>query len=306
MTTVYYYAQTFDKDPATDLPIATSLQHLFNDPHLRPNDTIVIYLSSLHFGTEPDTGKAYLHLNDDNVNMLDAFMDEVHDLCLHALCDVEIRVMLGGAGGAYTALFYDFNTRYVLLRDFLKRYSIIRGIDLDVEESLDDNAQIALSKIQKLIQQLHIDFVLNQSNTTFSISMAPVAYALTDDSVGMGGFSYKALLHSREGHYINQWNVQAYGCYDAETFKAIVDNGFEACKLVFGMLGDDYEEATGFVQAMTELESIASSYPVLHGAILWEFGDTKIDGVLWGQAVRRATCADRAQVSNRESSCITM
>ena len=28
----------------------------------------------------------------------------------------------------------------------------------------------------------------------------------------------------------------------------------------------------------------------MRGCILWEYGDTKIDGVAWGQAIRRAIC----------------
>ena len=293
MTTTYYYAQTFDKDPVTDLPLATSLQNLFSDPNLTQRDSIVVYLSSLHIGTEPDTGQPYLHLNDVNVNMLDAFMRDVQHQSSFAVCDVEIRVMLGGAGGAYTALFYDYDKRYAILHDFLKMYPFVRGIDLDVEESLAEDSHVALTKLQTLITQLLTEFVRGGSTTPFSISMAPVAYALTDTSVGMGGFSYKELLQSPQGNYISQWNVQAYGCYDVETFQAIVDNGFDTPRLVFGMLGDEFEEATEFASAMTKLESIASTYPAFRGAILWEYGDTKIDGVSWGQSVRRAICAGK-------------
>lgn len=309
MTTTYYYAQTFAKDPVTDLPLATSLQNLFSDPNLTHLDSIVVYLSSLHIGTEPDTGKPYLHLNDVNVNMLDAFMQDVHHQCSLAVCHVEIRVMLGGAGGAYTALFYDYDKRYALLCNFLKEYPFVHGIDLDVEESLDDDARVALTKMQKLITQLHTDFVYTGATTPFSISMAPVAYSLTDNSVGMGGFSYKELLHSSQGSYISQWNVQAYGCYDAETFQAIVDNGFDTSRLVFGMLGDEYEEATDFTTVMTELETIATTYPTFRGAIIWEYGDTKIEGVVWGQAVRRAICAGKqrhAMKNQGDYSCVVM
>ena len=309
MTTTYYYAQTFDKDPNTGLPTASSLQHIFADSNLLPSDTIVVYLSSLHVGTEPDTGEPYLHLNDDNVNLLDAFFEDVQLQCLQALCHVEIRVMLGGAGGAYTALFYDYDTRYAILHDFLKKYPLICGIDLDVEESLDDDAHVALTKIQQLITQLHTDFVHGEGSTPFSISMAPVAYALTDTNVGMGGFSYKELLQSPQGNYISQWNVQAYGCYDVETFQAIVDNGFDTPRLVFGMLGDEFEKATDFASAMTKLETIAKTYPTLRGAILWEYGDTKIEGVSWGQAVRRAICAGKqlhANDNQGEHFCVVM
>jgi hypothetical protein len=72
-----------------------------------------VYLAALHVGTDA-TGKAYLHLNNDDVDTLDDFVLDVslYRRSREAVCTVDLRVMLGGAGGAYIALFADFEPRY--------------------------------------------------------------------------------------------------------------------------------------------------------------------------------------------------
>jgi hypothetical protein len=152
-----------------------------------------VYLSSLHFGVDKDHNK-YLHLNDINVDALDTFFHDAHTQCALAVCNVEIRVMLGGAGGAYHALFSDYQTYYTLLKSFLNKYTFIRGIDLDVEEILDDQPTIALARIQRLIRSLDTDFKHTSTplvaTTPFTITMAPVASSLADKTtIGLGGFS---------------------------------------------------------------------------------------------------------------------
>lgn len=302
MTIVHYYAQTFPFNATTHLPVASSLDPLLNDSTLVATDRVVIYLSSLHFGVDGTTQKPYLHLNDLSVDQLEPFFEDVRTRCQNAKCRVDIRVMLGGAGGAYNVLFSHFALYYLLLKRFLQNHTYITGIDLDVEETLDADPQLALGKIQHLIQQLHSDFSFSSDHPSFAITMAPVAFALTDDSVGMGGFVYNALESSPQGALITHYNVQAYASYDFSTFKSIVNNGFAPEKLVFGMLGDNYENATVFGTAMTQLHTIATVYPQIAGAILWEYGDTKIDGVVWGQAVRRALGSHSSACSPPEKS----
>ena len=107
----YLYAQTFPSDPVTKKPVATSLQALFQDATLSEQDTLVVYLAALHVGTDA-TGKPYLHLNNDDVDTLDDFVLDVYRRSREAVCTVDLRVMLGGAGGAYIALFADFEPRY--------------------------------------------------------------------------------------------------------------------------------------------------------------------------------------------------
>jgi hypothetical protein len=288
MGPIHVYVQTFATDPTTGKPTAASLHPLLNDSTLSTRDSIVVYLSSLHLGTDA-RGISYLHLNNDNVDTLDDFFADVQARSSSAVCPVEIRVMLGGAGGAYTTLFADFEPRYALLHNFLKKHAFLTGIDLDIEEVLDPDSKKALTKVQRLLARLHEDFVV--PCPSFRISMAPIAESLTCDSTGLGGFSYTALLRSVEGSYVTVFNVQAYGCYAVATFQAIVQNGFLPKMLVFGMLGNEYGHATAFTEAMTELENIANIYCDFGGAILWEYGDTAIDGVAWEQAVRRAVRA---------------
>ena len=303
----HVYAQTFPSDPVTKKPVATSLQALFQDATLSEQDTIVVYLAALHVGTDV-TGKPYLHLNNDDVDTLDDFFRDVYRRSREAVCTVDLRVMLGGAGGAYTALFADFEPRYALLRNFLQKYPFLNGVDLDIEEVLDPDATQALAKVQRLLTRLHDDFVAPRDRAPphvppFHLSMAPVAGALLTDAPGLGGFSYQELQRSAVGAYVTQFNVQAYGCFTVATFHAIVKEGFLPETLVFGMLGNSYGNATTFARAMTALETICLLYPTFGGTIVWEYGDTAIDGVAWEQAVRRALIAggSRAAVAWAES-----
>ena len=44
------------------------------------------------------------------------------------------QIMMGGAGGAYADLFSNYETYYTLLKDFIQQHSIIKGIDIDIED----------------------------------------------------------------------------------------------------------------------------------------------------------------------------
>ena len=71
----HYYAQSFPTHPTTHLPTAYTLRPLLTDPTLASDDVIIIYLSSLHFGTDtPQTATPYLHWNDIDVNALERLM----------------------------------------------------------------------------------------------------------------------------------------------------------------------------------------------------------------------------------------
>lgn len=309
-----YYAQTFPTDPTTHKPSAKSVQPLLDDWVVRTKTmpctvSIVIYLSSLHVGTDPTTGAPYLHLNDDNVDTLQAFFADVQQRCAHAQAQqprlrVELRAMLGGAGGAYTALFADFAHRYLLVRDFCTTHADwLKGLDLDIEEPLDDDPSNALDKACTLIRRLHADLP-----TGFALTMAPVAYSLTaPEATGMGNFCYHTLVHQRpEGALLRALNVQAYGCYTKDTFDRIVRAGYDPSRLVFGMLGDENGAATDFGRAMTALADIRRAYPSVGGAILWEYGDTQVDPIVWGEAVVRALMpALQAYRSDTTGVCVT-
>lgn len=251
---IIYYYQTF-----------SSLKKLSS---LKLSNTYV-YVSSLHFGKD-DEGNRYLHLNDDNPDHQSSLWDDVK---LASEKGVNILVMLGGAGGAYTSFFENeesFNAYYKLLYLFLKKYPFIKGIDLDVEENVD------ILYIIRLIAKLDRDF-----GQDFIISMAPVVGAMETDYPGMGGFNYKTLYNTMEGRRINWFNVQCYGDYTHEIYKNIINNGYPPDKIVFGMLGDNYD-SNSFKIVLDEITKIKNIYHNMSGVMIWEYGDTKIDPIEWG------------------------
>ena len=96
--------------------------------------------------------------------------------------------MVGGAGGAFTELFSNFDVYYETLHTFLVSKPWIQGINLDVEET------VTIENIKKLINKIHNDFGEN-----FVISMAPVSSAMESDEPGMGGLFIKNYLIRPKG-----------------------------------------------------------------------------------------------------------
>ena len=297
MATISYYSQSFpvkdgQPDPTQTLALVESL--------LASNvEKVIIYFSSLHFGTD-DKGRRYLHFNDQNVSSLEPFF---HSLAVFlkpfSKEKVEFRVMLGGAGGAYAVLFEAFDVYYSMLQSFLVSYQFISGIDLDVEEMLDTDESRALVKIQKLISRIHTDtHGFMERERGFAITMAPVASSLTSGGTGMGGFSYKKLLKSNVGKQVSGLNVQFYGCFSEETFRAVVENGFPTSMITAGMLGDDYGASNALATAMSTLEGVETELGSLQGIVLWEAGDTKIDPYQWGREVMRASGKKKPVLAN--------
>ena len=248
---IIYYYQTF-----------SSLKPLI----LTNIKNICIYASSLHFGRDT-SGAPYLNLNDSAPEQQTYVLMDLENANLNG---ITIMVMLGGAGGAYGALFRDFDAYYQLLYLFLKKYPFIKGIDLDVEEP------VTLPNIQLLIKCLDRDF-----GKKFIITMAPISPSMSSDNPGMGGFSYKKLYQSWQGQRINWFNVQCYGNYTAAVYQSIIENGYPADKIVFGMLGDSYNPAN-FPAALNEIKRVSHDYVNMGGVCLWEYGDTTIDPIVWG------------------------
>ena len=100
MKTIYYY-QSF-----------CGLEKLYS--HVQDIDTII--LSSIHFSSY--RSDPYIHLNDypPTSPKFDSVWTELHKLYSQG---VEIILMIGGAGGAYDALFKNFDIFYPLLKDLL-------------------------------------------------------------------------------------------------------------------------------------------------------------------------------------------
>jgi len=256
MKTIYYY-QTF-----------CGLEKLY--PHVQDIDTII--LSSIHFSTYKN--EPYIHLNDYHPNspMFDNVWVELQKLYEQG---VEIILMVGGAGGAYQALFSNFDLYYPLLFKLLREYPFISGIDLDIEES------VSINDVKKFINVLVDDF-----GVEFTITMAPVSYALMNDGSGLGGFSYKELYNSPEGKHINWFNTQCYGSYTLDTYDKIIKNGYPPEKVVFGMLAGDYAD---FTKSLTEINKVKEIYNNVKGVFVWEYCDAppdKNDSSQWCKIIK--------------------
>ena len=252
---IIYYYQEFK-------PLKPLIEKKFSD--------IYIYISSVHFG-KSSGNTPYIHINDTLPNNQNDLWDIVKDASNN---NITIMLMIGGAGGAYGALFSNFETYYKLLFDLITQYKdIIKGVDLDIEEYTD------LLKVRMLIDRLSYDFGYD-----FIITMAPIAPSMYSDENGMGGFSYKDLYNSPEGQRINWFNVQCYGDYTLDIYQSIIKNGYPPNKIVFGMLGDNYD-TDSFKQALTEIDNVLTIYPDMGGCVLWEYSDTRIDPIIWGSDI---------------------
>ena len=293
MTTISFYAQSLPKAPSGDYPDATTTFSLID--RVKPRiEKVIIYFSSLHFGVDIN-GKKYLHLNDQDVNTLKPFLSQLNNfICHYSSTQLEFRFMLGGAGGAYQALFSDFEAYYGLLRDFFLNNKFISGVDLDVEESLSNSSQDSLQKIRKLIKRIHTDtHGFMERSRGFNITLAPVASSLANNGPGMGGFCYKDLLGTEEGEMISGLNVQVYGCFNKDTFRTMFNNNYPPKLITIGMLGDEYTSVTEFLTAMSIVEDMPKIFKSVQGFILWESGDTAIDPYQWTRAVLRAIDSSR-------------
>ena len=248
---IYYYQEFIPLKPL----IEKSLSNVY------------IYISSIHFGKGSDS-IPYIHINNNEPNNQNDLWDIVKEASNN---NITIMLMIGGAGGAYGALFSNFEIYYKLLFDLITQYKdIIKGVDLDIEEYVD------IIKVRMLIDRLSYDF-----GDDFIITMAPIAPSMYTDENGMGGFSYKDLYNSKEGQRINWFNVQCYGNYSFNTYKSIIQNGYPENKIVFGMLGDNYD-TDSFKQALNEIYNVVTLYTDMAGCVLWEYSDTKIDPIIWG------------------------
>ena len=240
---VCYYYQTF-----------IGLDAILENPDII--DTIIV--SSIHFGNNGD-GSPYIHLNDLEPSNKEFDTLWTQTKTLATTHNKEIILMLGGAGGAYSALFAKYAIYYPMLIDTIKSHSWISGIDLDIEE------YVSIDDIKMLIRDINAEFGDN-----FVITMAPLAGSLMIDKSGMGGFIYKDLYNSPEGKCITRFNVQAYGSYTFKTFETIVNNGYPAKKIVLGMESGQFN-TDDFKDALNEIKYLADTYQDIGGVFSWEY-----------------------------------
>ena len=257
--TIYYY-QTF-----------VGLHDLMD--HAQDIDVIIV--SSIHFGKDK-SGKKGIHLNDNlpENSIFNQLWLETEKLSAQGCT---IMLMMGGAGGAYTELFNDFDVYYPLLKQLITTKSWIKGIDLDIEES------VSIENTKKLIKCLIRDFGDN-----FIITMAPVSSSLQKDGSSMAGFNYKELYESSEGKHIHWFNTQCYYSFSLETLESIVNNGYPPHKIVMGMESGQFTKDT-FPQALKAIKDMKSIYPDLGGVYDWEYlnapPDTK-DPSQWAKLMK--------------------
>lgn len=220
-------------------------------------DTVVthIHVSSIHFGIDGNN-QPYIHLNDYPPNH-PKFTEVWNQLEEASKLGIKIVLMIGGAGKAFSCLFSNFDIYYKLLKDVVAQYPFISGFDLDVEEC------VPINNIKKLISQINIDY-----GNKFIISMAPVAFALEQDTPGLGGFNYKELYNSLEGQRINYFNTQFYYDFDEQSYQLVINNGYPPSKIVLGMTSN-----IDVNKSKTIVHNLCQQYSNFGGVYDWEYFD---------------------------------
>ena len=249
MTRIIYYYQSFcglDKILVKNTPVTH------------------IHLSSVHFGLD-DNLQQYIHLNNDSP--YDSKFDSVwRDTEKADNLGIKIILMIGGAGGGYSSLFSNFDIYYDLLYRLIKDKPFIKGIDLDIEET------VKIENVQMLINKIVKDF-----GKEFIISMAPIESSLQEDYNGMGGFCYKTLLNSDEGKYIDYFNCQFYEDYSLEAYNKVVKNGYNPKMIVMGTMTPD------IFDTITQVNDVYKNN--FGGVYLWEYMFALPDGLSWAKNI---------------------
>lgn len=241
MTKIIYYYQTF-----------IGLNDLFSKATIPVTH---IHLSSIHFGKDYKNN-SYIHLNDYSPD--DYRYNELwEDLEKAIEKNIKIVLMIGGAGGAYDALFLNYSLYKSLLFEIIDKYRhIISGVDLDIEEFVDIN------NVRMFIKDLKSKY-----GADFSISMAPVQQSMETDCIGLGGFSYKKLYESDVGDLIDYFCVQFYTNFGEIAYDNCVENGYPPEKIIMGMISDiDYSDSRVVVH------TLAQKYKNKFGGVYcWEY-----------------------------------
>ena len=236
---IYYYQTFMSLRPILDHPDCCNVTH--------------IHVSAFHFGTNPDK-TPYIHMNnypptDKRFVKVWEELKEAHEK------GIKIVLMLGGAGSAYQVMFSNYKVYYGLLKDTIKNYPIIDGIDLDIEE------EVTLDNVKILINDIVRDY-----GSDFIISMAPIQESLQTDEPGMGGFIYKDLYKSTEGSLIHYFNGQFYFDYSIEAYDECIKNGYPSEKVVMGMMSTQ-----DFNQVQEVVKELVKKYPKFGGVYDWEY-----------------------------------
>ena len=238
---ILYYQTLVDLKPLIDL-VSKNNNPLVTD----------ITLASIHFGKNDDNS-SYIHLNDHSPND-DRFKKIFSQLSTLKNKNVNINLLIGGAGTAFNDLFSNYDTYYNLLKQsILNELCFIDGFNLDIEEQVD------ISDIIKLVKNLKKDFPNKK------IIFAPLVESIATDEPGMGRFSYKK-LYNEIGESIDYFNVQCYGEYSLNLYNQMKKNGYPSEKIVMGMLtGQDFNSI------INEVEKISHEDSRFGGVAVWEY-----------------------------------
>lgn len=252
MRTIFYY-QTFAKGPTLDVtPYCTH-----------------VHLAAIHFGLEPD-GQPYIHLNNDYPDA-PCFDDVWQQMgALQRTQGVKIVLMIGGAGGGFSALFANYDPCYALLLDTIRRHNL-DGVDLDMEEP------VTLAQATRLIADLRRDC------PGLLVAMAPLAGSLSADTAGMAGFVYADLVRAlgKQGLCVDYFCAQCYDAWSTDAYDGMVRNGYGPANLVLGQLGPSGTSATAPVAA-----ALRAKYGAQFGGVdTWEYLDTAPSPQAWAQAM---------------------
>ena len=260
MKTIYYY-QTF-------VGLIDILSH--------PQDTDVIIISSIHFDKDSNGNKS-IYLND-NIPHDPIFNELWLETKKLSEQGTTIMLMVGGAGLAYGNLFSDFNTYYPMLQKLITGKPWIKGIDLDIEES------VSLQNVQMLINQIVKDF-----GEDFIITMAPISSSLINDGSSMSGINYKELYQSKEGKYIHWFNTQCYDSFSYKTYRSIISNGYPPEKIIMGMESGQFNNKN-FSNATYEVYKTQYAYPKMLGVYDWEYLNAppdQTDPSQWAKSMKK-------------------
>ncbi|KAL8785019.1 MAG: hypothetical protein Q9213_003612 [Squamulea squamosa] len=237
------------------LPLLTEATDVVNVTHL--------IVAAIHLNTP--AGNIHLNEHPPTHPLFNPLWEEIR-----ILQDVGVKVlgMLGGAAqGSFQRLDgtdAEFEEYFAPLRDCVKQCGF-DGLDLDVEEDM------SLLGIIRLIDRLKVDF-----GQEFIITLAPVAKALQGGQ-HLSGFDYEALEVMR-GPQIAWYNVQFYNNWGNltgfEGYGAIINKGFQAEKVVAGVLTNPVNGTQGWAEAQELARTVGMLkvlFPGFGGMMGWEY-----------------------------------
>jgi hypothetical protein len=271
MRTILYYQTHFVKN-------GRKLEELVSPLALVDNDAGVtdLNLGAIHLNNLDDPNqKVPLVINETAPDepLFEPMWDELEQVKVQRSAQGGIRVhaFLGGAAeGTFTLLEKDFDRYYPPLRDFVRNYNL-DGVDLDIE-SEGKKMTDPTGTVRKVIEELRDDF-----GDEFTISMAPGASELCEDSGGLSGVRYKD-LYKTHGHKITRFHAQFYcGWGDMSTRDAYLNvvrkSGIPAEKIVAGVVTHN-DHCSDYIELATlkgVLSDIKKECPGFAGVFGWEY-----------------------------------